>query len=241
MPLQSPVLCPIPLSNPSARTFCPNLLPNVYARTRDTNSVMHPRSRCQGFFLRPMRAAATCLLLGGLLAACNSQPQRTTFDLTAPGDVGRAGGSRSQMVVNEPTTVQAIDSDRILVNDGGALSYLPDAQWADRLPRLFQTRLIQTFENASRLGRVGRPGDRVVADVALNADIRRFGIEAATSQAVVEVTVRLVSDRTGRVGAARAFSARVPVAGISGPAAAQALNQAMSQVLREIVRWGGRA
>lgn len=190
---------------------------------------------------RLVRTLVLGVWLGCMLAACGGTPSRTTFDLTAPSDVARVSGSRAQLVVNEPTTVQAIDSDRILVRDGGALSYLPDAQWADRLPKLFQVRLIQTFENASRLGRVGRPGDRVVADLALNADIRSFGIEAASSQAVVEVTVRIVSDRSGRVSAAKGFSARVPVASVTGPSAARALDEAMSQVLRDIVRWSGRA
>lgn len=189
---------------------------------------------------RLVHARTGCvLLLGAVLSACSGSPQRTTFDLTAPGDVGRTSGSRTQLVINEPTAVQALDSDRILVREGGALSYLPDGQWADRLPKLFQVRLIQTFENASQLGRVGRPGDRVVADLALNADIRSFGIDTETSQAVVEVTVRVVSDRTGRVASARGFSARVPVGSISGASAAAALDQAMSQVLRDIVRWGG--
>ncbi len=182
---------------------------------------------------------ASILLLAGFLSACGGGSQRTTFDLTAPGDVGRTSGSRAQLVINEPTAVQALDSDRILVREGGALSYLPDGQWADRLPKLFQVRLIQTFENASRLGSVGRPGDRVVADLALNTDIRSFGIDTETSQAVVEVTVRLVSDRTGRVATAKGFVARVPVASISGASAAAALDRAMSQVLRDIVRWGG--
>ncbi len=176
-----------------------------------------------------------------LVTACGSQPQRTTYDLTAPADLGRVGGGRGQLVVNEPTTVQALDTDRILVREGATLSYLPDGQWSDRLPRLFQVRLIQAFENASRLGRVGRPGDRVVPDVTLRVDIRSFGIEATRSVAVVEVTARLISDRTGRVDAARAFSAEVPVVGISAAAAAPALDAAMAQVMREIVRWAGRA
>ncbi len=186
---------------------------------------------------RALQATLLCLVLG----ACGGQPQRTTFDLTAPADVGRVTGTRSQLVINEPTALQALDSDRILVRDAGALSYVPDAQWSDRLPKLVQVRLIQTFENASSLGRVGRPGDRVVADLALNADIRNFGIDAAASQAVVEITVKIVSDKSGRVGAARGFVARVPASAVSGPVAAQALDVALSQVLREIVRWAGRA
>jgi cholesterol transport system auxiliary component len=188
------------------------------------------------------RAAFAVAACAVLLAGCGGgQPARTTFDLTAPMDIGRVGGSRAQLVVNEPTAVQALDTDRILVRDASALAYLPDAQWADRLPRLMQTRMIQAFENASRLGRVGRPGDRVVADVALNADIRSFGIEAASGEAVVEITARIVSDRTGRVLAARAFSARLPANPSNGAASAQALDQALGQVLRDLVRWAGRA
>jgi cholesterol transport system auxiliary component len=187
--------------------------------------------------LRGVTLAPALLALAGLLGACG-QPQRTTFDLTAPGDVGARGArGGAQLVVNEPTALQALDSDRIMVRDGAVISYLPDGQWADRLPKLFQVRLIQTFENASRLGRVGRPGDRVVADLGLNADLRTFAVETATSEAVVEVTVRIVSDRSGRVAAARGFSARMPVSAISGPAAAQGLDQAMGVVLRDIVRW----
>jgi cholesterol transport system auxiliary component len=195
------------------------------------------------FFLPlPGTGARVALLAFALaLAGCGGQPARTTFDLTAPVDVRRGGGLSGQIVINEPTTVQALDTDRILVRESaGSLAYLPDAQWADRMPRLVQTRLIQTFENASRLGRVGRPGDRVVPDYALNLDIRTFGIESATSEAVVEITARLVSDRTGRVVSARGFSARQPVGSISGPQAAAALDQALSQVLRQIVLWGGR-
>ncbi len=200
--------------------------------------------RSSSYFTRSPRSRTAAapvyvLALAGFLAACSSSPQRTTFDLTAPGDVARTSRSGVQIVVNEPTALQALDSDRILVREGGALSYLPDAQWSDRLPKLFQVRLIQTFENASRLGRVGRPGDRTVADLSLTADIRNFGIDTLTSQAVVEVTVRVISDRTGRVESAKAFTARTPVASMSGASAAAALDQAMSQVLRDIVRWGG--
>ncbi len=101
-------------------------------------------------------------------------------------------------------------------------------------------RLIQTFENASRLGRVSRPGDRVVADYALNVDIRSFGVDARASVAAVQVTARLVSDRNGRVVSAQAFQAQVPIGSTAGPQAVAALDQAFAQVLRDMARWAGR-
>lgn len=189
---------------------------------------------------RALRRACVALAIGAALAGCSGTPQRATFDLSAPADIGRVAPSRAQIVVNEPTALQSLDSDRIMVREGGAISYLPDSQYSDRLPRLFQVRLIQTFENASRIRSVARPGDRVVADLALNADLRTFALDGGTSQAVVEVTARLVSDRNGRVVAARAFAARVPVSSVTGASAVQGLDLAMSQVLRDIVRWASR-
>lgn len=184
--------------------------------------------------LRALSLAATGSLL---LAGCGGGSAPTTYDLSAPRDFGRIGGGGGVLIVAQPTAVQALDSDRLIVKDSsGALSFLGGAQWADRVPNLVQTRLIQTFENGSRIAAVGRPGERIVPDFQLNTDIRAFNIDAASGQAVVEITAKLIGDRTGKVQRARLFSARVP-AGAEGAGAAQALDQALSQVLIQIARW----
>jgi cholesterol transport system auxiliary component len=183
--------------------------------------------------LAPSLAVASTLLLAG----CGGGSAPTTYDLSAPRDFGRIGGGGGVLIVAQPTAVQALDSDRLIVKDStGALSFLGGAQWADRVPNLVQTRLIQTFENGSRIAAVGRPGERIVPDFQLNTDIRAFNIEAASGQAVVEITAKLIGDRTGKVQRAKLFSARVP-AGADGAGAAQALDQALSQVLIQIARW----
>lgn len=185
---------------------------------------------------RALRLALLPLVVSLLVAGCGGGPAPTTYDLSAPRDFGRVGGGAS-IVVATPTTVQAFDSDRLIVKDSsGALSFLGGAQWADTIPNLIQTRLVQTFENASRIAAVARPGERIVPDLQLNTDIRSFHIDAASGQAVVEITAKLVGDRSGRVQRARMFSARVPAA-TDGAGAAQALDRALSQVLIEIVRW----
>ncbi|WP_082613409.1 ABC-type transport auxiliary lipoprotein family protein [Bosea sp. Root483D1] len=185
------------------------------------------------------RLRALSIAVGGsmLLAGCGGGPAPTTYDLSAPRDFGRIGGGGGVLIVAQPTAVQALDSDRLIVKDSsGALSFLGGAQWADRVPNLVQTRLIQTFENGSRIAAVGRPGERIVPDFQLNTDIRAFNIDAASGQAVVEITAKLIGDRTGKVQRAKLFSARVP-AGADGAGAAQALDQALSQVLIQIARW----
>ena len=180
---------------------------------------------------------AFVLVASALLAGCGGSTP-TTFDLSAPSGFGRVGGSRAVMIVAEPTAVQALDSDRVIVKDSsGALSFVGGAQWADRIPALVQARLIQTFENASRIGSVSGPGQRITPDVQLNTDIRSFNIDAASGTAVVAITAKIVGDRTGQIQRARLFSARVPAGAVDGAGATQALDRALSQVLVEIVRW----
>ncbi|CAN5270002.1 hypothetical protein BH10PSE8_BH10PSE8_00540 [soil metagenome] len=187
-------------------------------------------------FRKPVVALA--LAAGLLLAGCGGGSAPTTYDLSAPRDFGRIGGSRATLMVQEPTTAQALDADRVIVRDStGALSFLGGAQWADRVPKLVQARLIQTFENGSRLGAVARPGDRVTPEVQLLTDIRSFNIDTASGMAVVEITAKLVGDRTGDIRRARLFSSRGAAGAVDGAGATRALDHALSQVLVEIVRW----
>lgn len=184
------------------------------------------------------------LCLGGLalsaallLAGCGG-PTPTTFDLTAPSGFGRVGGSGATLAVARPTTVQAFDSDRVIVKDSsGALSFVGGAQWADTVPALVQTRLIQTFENAGRIASVASPDQRVTPTAQVLTDIRSFNIDAASGAAVVEITAKIVGDASGKIQRARLFTARVPAGAVDGAGATQALNAALSQVLIEIVRW----
>jgi len=202
----------------------------------EVHSPEAPPSPARRFSLRSGLVVA--LAAGALLAGCGGGSTPTTFDLSAPSNFGRVGGSRAVMVVAQPSTVQALDSDRVIVRDStGALSFIGGAQWADRVPALVQARLIQTFENASRIGSVSGPGQRIQPDVQLITDIRSFNIDATSGTAVVEITAKIVGDQTGRIQRARLFSARVPAGAVDGPGATQALDQALSQVLVDIVRW----
>ncbi|WP_448952687.1 ABC-type transport auxiliary lipoprotein family protein [Labrys neptuniae] len=189
------------------------------------------------------RAAKLAIVAGALsVGGCStlvSSPPPATYDLTAPRDVSARSNSRAQIMVAEPAALQAINSDRILVHAaGGQISYLPGAQWADRLPLLVQARLIQTFENAHRIGMVGRPDDKFTPDALLATDLRDFQIETGTSPvAVVTIAARVVSQKSGRIVAANLFSARAPVSGLTGQPASAALDQALRKVLAEVMTW----
>lgn len=187
--------------------------------------------------LRTVRIALSALGLAGL-GACSSGAV-PTFDLTAPRQVS-AGGLSGQLVVVEPAALQPLEAERILAKDkAGTVSYLAGAQWSDRLPRLIQTKLIQTFENASRLKAVGRPGDGTTPNYQLTTEIRAFQLDAAAGTAFAEISAKLIDVKAGRTIAGKVFSARIPVSSPNGPEVAQALDRALSRILVEIVRWAG--
>jgi len=145
-------------------------------------------------------------------------------------------------VVGEPAAVAVLDGQRIVVEPRpGQVTYLPDAQWSDRLPKLVQAKIIEAYENANRLGSVGRPGDRLTVDYQLVTELRSFEVDAAAGVARAELTAKIVNDKTGKIIAAEVFSARRPVAAaVDGPTASRALDGALGEVLAALVAWTGR-
>ena len=176
------------------------------------------------------------------LAACGSAAS-PTFDLSAARDVApkKRGTLSGQLLVYEPVALAVYDSDRLVVKGlSQSLSYLPKAQWADRLPRLVQTRMIQSYENANRFKSVGRPGDQITATMVLNSEIRAFQIQEDTREALVEISAKVVSGGSGRIERAQLFTTRVPVTAIDASGATAALDQALQATLAKLVGWTGR-
>jgi cholesterol transport system auxiliary component len=171
------------------------------------------------------------------VAACSLPAQPVpTYDLIAPRDFGKMRPARGLIEVGVPTALQVLDTEKIVAEPStGVVTYLSDAQWSDRLPKLLQARMIEAFENSSRIRTVARAGDRVSADAQLVTDIRQFGIEG--KEAVVELSVKLIGTRGGRINAAKIFIARVPAPATSGGAAASAINDALNIVLVDLVKW----
>lgn len=206
--------------------------------TRDVSSPMSKRLA--------RRTLSRLLMVGAalsILAGCASAPV-PTFDLSAPTGFTARGGGNGQLIVVAPTALAVLDSEKIVVEAApGQITYLTDAQWSDRLSALLQARIIQAFENSSKLRRVARPGDGVAGDYQLSTDIRSFGIKVSPEGAfaTVEISAKLIATAGGRIVAAKVFSARVPVSSVTGVTASTGLDQASNQVLIELVRWASAA
>jgi len=180
-------------------------------------------------------------VLGGLVGTGNNPTP--TFDLSAPTNFGTLPGrARGLLAVEQPTALQILDTEKVVIAPTpGEVAYLPDAQWVDRLPKLLQARIVQTFENSSRIRAVAKTQDRVSADYLLVVDVRQFGIQAYDGPtANVELSVKIVYQRGGRIAAATVLSSRVAASGSSGSAATLALDQAFSDVLVQMVKWTSR-
>ena len=140
--------------------------------------------------------------------------------------------------MNEPAALQQLSTQQILVKDAsGSVSFIGGGQWADNLPRLIQTRLINTFENSSQLRGVSRPSSGAVADVQLISELRRFEI-ATPDNAGRGRDLREDRQRPGRPHRQRPhLPRRVPASAVDAPNAARALDEALSVVMLDIVRW----
>lgn len=191
---------------------------------------------------RPKRRRAARLTVAtafaAMLAGCAAvlpQTPNSIFDLRAPGRIAPPRGSL-QILVPQPTTLKALDTDRIAARPTPAqYAYLPGAVWSDQLPKLLQARLTQTLQNSGRVRAAAVPGQGLLIDYQLVLDIRAF--ELTDAGAVAEFGVKLLDDKNGRVIRSKVFRNLAPVRSTDPGTIVAALNTAMSAAFVEISRW----
>ncbi len=148
-----------------------------------------------------------------------------------------------------PSVPQELAVTRVPVRSGDtAVAYLKDAQWVEAPNRMFARVLGDTI--SVRTGRVVLGMRQSLSDpgARLGGELRQFGIDADTNEAVVVYEATLVRDRPAAADGARPaltfekrrFEARVPLAEIVPAAAGAALNQAANRVAGEVADWVGK-
>ncbi len=187
------------------------------------------------------------LLLSGGLSGCtvaslvgaNSEPPPVTYDLLVKAHRG-LGRLNVQVVINEASAVEALSSARIAIKTGPhEISYFAAAAWTDKLPRLLQLRLVESFENSHIVKAVGTGNDRIKGDVGLSMGIRDFQVEVnkGVAQAHIRLFVKLVDEDRGQLLASREFSARTHAASDRASDGVEALNRSYNAVAKKIMRW----
>ncbi|WP_413709613.1 ABC-type transport auxiliary lipoprotein family protein [Rhizobium sp. Rhizsp82] len=186
------------------------------------------------------RAAFTLPLVALTLAGCGTGAKNDTYDLSAAmADGAGPAAKRSQILVPEPTALQALNSEQIVVRvSPSEIQYLARSQWSDKLPRMVQSKLVEAYENSGKLGGVGKPGQGLAIDYQVVTDIRAFEIDSSKgSQAVVEISAKIINDRNGTVRAQKVFRAAVPAGGGAADGMVKALDRSFSAVTTQIVDW----
>jgi len=161
--------------------------------------------------------------------------QIAAIDARAPG-AARVAWS---LAIDDPRATRAFDTTKIAVSTApGRIEYYAGAEWADRAPRLFQTALIESFEDSGRILGVGDRAAMPVGDYVLQADIRRIVLEIRDGKpaAVVHVYARL-TDGKGAVHAAKLMPARIDAQSDEAEDVLVAFSAAFRRVLSDTVRW----
>lgn len=178
-------------------------------------------------------------LLVALLSGCGTKANNDTFDLslTATGTGPALHGK--QILVPQPTAVKMLDSDQVVVRvSPSEVQYLANSRWGDALPKLVQSKLVEAFENSGKVGGVGVPGQGLAIDYQVVTDIRTFEVTAEGARtATVEISAKLLNDKTGDVKAQDVFKASAPVVGTENRSYISALNKAFATVGSQIVDW----
>jgi cholesterol transport system auxiliary component len=194
--------------------------------------------------LGAVRKLAPLMLMAVMLSGCGTllgiSKSVDTFDLASATVKPREHPRRHvQLLIPTPTALKMFDGQNIVIRSGpSSIAYLSGAQWADRLSKIVQDKLLQAFEDTGRVGGVGTPGQGLAIDDQVVTEIRDFSIDTSSgNNAVVEIAAKVLDDRNGTVRAARVFQASVPVEGKANADYVRALQSAFDKVTTEIVTW----
>lgn len=191
---------------------------------------------------------AACAALAGCISfGAKPPPSLLTLTAAAAPVAGQEQSTTSghAITVDVPSAPQALATTRVPVQiSPTALAYVTKAQWVAPPTRLFAQLLGDTI--AARTGRVVLSNVQAVGDptARLGGELRRFGMDATTHEAVVSFEASLIRDRPGTGAPAtvdrRLFEARVPVSAIDADTVGPALNTAANQVATQVADWVGR-
>jgi cholesterol transport system auxiliary component len=194
-----------------------------------------------------MRSGAVILAAAALSACVSVFPKQEPanlfrFGVTAPPAPPAAGGAPFGVL----NAVMAFDrpamTDRILTTNGAEAAYIKGSRWVSAANVLFDEAVTRAFDGSGGPARLIGHGEVVHADYMLKLDVRSFearyehGEKAApTVVVVVHADLDRISDRA--VSGSRTFSAQVVASDNRVSAIASAFDQAVTQVLGQLVLW----
>ncbi len=195
------------------------------------------------FLTRRLAILGAAATLGGCSALSSLNEAATpidTYDLTPAPAAASGGGSGRTLLVARPGAPAGIATDRIMVKPGAAaITYLPDARWADDLPAVVQSLLVRSIAGTGRMGYVGPSEGGPVPDLALLTRIDNFEVDVAGGPATarVDISLTLLRDRDQSVIRTRAFRNQATAASDQPVDVVAAFQAILDALLPEMARW----
>jgi phospholipid/cholesterol/gamma-HCH transport system substrate-binding protein len=164
--------------------------------------------------------------------------QKTTYDLQALQNPGPATRTvKGQFVIPEPTAVAMLETQRMLFSPASEIPAFSEFLWADTIPKLFQARLIESFENYDIAHAPLRTADVGQADFQLLIDVRRFRVAWDSGpEAQIGLSARIV-DKDGKVMASRLFEESEKFDKVESQMAVTAFDAAFGRIARSMIDW----
>lgn len=181
------------------------------------------------------------ILLTGCLSFGGKPPKvLLTINSTTALPVGstQTSASAKTVTIQVPVVPQSLAVARVPVQTGDQLAYVTDVAWVEAPQRLFARLMSDTI--AAKTGRVVLSPAQSFSDpgARLSGELRNFGIDGSTHEAVVTFEGSLIRSDASKVEKKK-FEARVPLAKIDANSVGPALNQAANQVAGEVADWLG--
>jgi cholesterol transport system auxiliary component len=194
-----------------------------------------------------MKKATITLLAALPLAACISfgaEPPPSLLTLTPQATVAvsrpQSSANAGTILVTVPTVPQKLAVQRVPVQaTDTSIAYVKDAQWVETPADLFARLMADTITARTDLIVLSTAQTRVDPGSRLAGELRNFGVDAATQEAVVTFDGALIRDGSDVVEKQR-FEARVPVSAIEAGPVGAAINQAANQVGAQVADWVAR-
>lgn len=199
---------------------------------------------------RRWRRAALVALLSLSLGACGGLnlfgkkgPPPQIFDLSPKSTFDKGLPNVTwQLVVQEPYASRVINNDQIAVRRGGfKFAYYKGVRWSDRSARMIQNRMVESFENSSKITAVGRQAIGLRSDYELLSELREFQAELPNGEEAPEVWVRIsfkiVRHPSTQIIASKTFERRVKAKDGEITSVVTAFDDALGAVMKRAVQW----
>ena len=143
------------------------------------------------------RVGFVLAMAAGLAGGCSSllphAPERTLYRLmpaiSLPTGLPHVS---AQLVVATPVSQGGLDTRRIVLSrPQGSLDFYADGEWAERLPLLVQTALIDGFDKSGAIAAVSSEGLGLNADFVLESELANFEASLDSPKAAPRIVIRL--------------------------------------------------